>query len=96
MRLLLQHIRRGDYEIWALSRHAWESLPDTLALVIHTQSADAIRGMLLEVDADLKREEAAASAASARRRRGSSSGGSGGSGASEEEAQKSGMVVLSR
>jgi hypothetical protein len=57
MRLLLRQIRRGDYEIWALPRHAWDSLPDTLALVIHTHSAASLRDALLRADAELKAEE---------------------------------------
>jgi len=68
MRLLLQQIRRGDYEIWDLPRHAWESLPDLLALVIHTQPSAAIRAMLIQADAELKAEEAAERAAGRRRR----------------------------
>jgi hypothetical protein len=104
MRLLLRQIRRGDYEIWALSRHAWESLPDTLALVIHTRSAASLRDALLRADAELKAEEAEEEAA--RQGRGGARGGAARGGArkpaEEAEAQRgespaeAEMVVISR
>jgi len=68
MRLLLQQIRRGDYEIWDLPCHAWESLPDLLALVIHTQGSEAIRDMLHQADAELRAEAEAERAAGRARR----------------------------
>ena len=68
MRLLLQQIRRGDYEIWDLQRHAWDSLPDLLAMVIHTQPSAAIRAMLVQADAELRAEAAKERAAGRARR----------------------------
>jgi hypothetical protein len=94
MRLLLEHIRRGDYEIWEVSRHAWESLPDTLALVIHTRTSEEIREALEHADAEIRAEEADKQRAR-RGRRASSMRARGGSAADGRDTQQPEMVVIS-
>ena len=53
MRVLLEAVRRGEYEIWGVMRHEPEALPAILVKVIHYRSQEAIAAILEEIGAEL-------------------------------------------